>query len=214
MNNFIQPTTNQHRIVEITSVNDLVNGLSYFHPVNDEIREYFERHTIFCTAKKRELILREGAVCNYVYFIKKGILRGFIQQGDKDITTWITAEKELVTAIPSLNKQLPSRECIQAVEDCELLAMTYKDLEILYEKHMEFNIVGRKLLQKYYEDAEERAFVVRLTKAEDRYRYFLKKYEHLANRIPVKDIASFLGITKETLSRVRQKAAGKSMPDS
>lgn len=190
---------------EDTGVNALVQGLSYFHPVSDAVKEYFKRHTILYTAKKRELLLKEGAVCNYVYFIKKGVLRGFIQQGDKDITTWITAENELVTAIPSLNKQHPSREYIQAVEDCELLAMSYKDLEVLYEKYVEFNIVGRKLLQKYYEDAEERAFVVRLTKAEDRYQYFLHKYEHLANRIPIKCIASFLGITQETLSRVRQK---------
>lgn len=208
-----QPT-NQPEAREDTGVNELVQGLSYFHPVSDEVAAYLKDHTVRCFAKKRELLLKEGAVCSYVYFIKKGVLRGFIQQGDKDITTWITAENELVTAIPSLNKQHPSREYIQAVEDCELLVMTYKDLEVLYEKHVEFNIVGRKLLQKYYEDAEERAFVVRLTKAEDRYQHFLNKYEHLANRIPIKHIASFLGITQETLSRVRQKGvtAGKRLP--
>src|ERR1700755_3551095 len=123
MSDSTQPADQQQEIAESTGINNLVNGLSYFHPVSNEVKEYFERHTIPYTAKKRELLLKVGAVCNYVYFIKKGILRGFIQEGDKDITTWITAENELVTAIPSLNKQSPSREYIQAVEDCELLAI-------------------------------------------------------------------------------------------
>lgn len=202
MNSLDQP-------VENTGITALIQGLSYFHPVSEEVREYFEQHTFPCTVKKNELLLKAGAICNYIYFIKEGILRGFIREGEKDITTWITAENELVTAIPSLNKQCPSREYIQAVEDCELLAMSYADLETLYEVHWEFNIVGRKLLQKYYEDAEGRAFVVRLTTAETKYNYFLKNYQHLAYRVPVKHIASFLGITKETLSRVRQKAAQK-----
>ena len=63
----------------------------------------------------------------------------------------------------------------------------------------------RKLLQQYYKDAEGRAFVARLTNAENKYKYFLKRYRHLANRVPLKYIASFLGITLETLSRTRKK---------
>jgi CRP-like cAMP-binding protein len=94
---------------------------------------------------------------------------------------------------------------MQAIENCEMLALTYSDFQDLYIKFPEFNIVARKLLQKYYQDAERRAFIARVTKAEKKYRLFLTRYGHLANRIPLKYIASFLGITLETLSRVRKK---------
>lgn len=201
-----QQRVNQARIEENTAASELVRGLGYFHPITPGVAQFLQEYTIPVTARKKELLLKAGTICKYIYFIRKGTLRGFIKQGHKDVTTWITAENELVTAIPSLNKECPAREYIQAIEDCELIALSYEDLELLYKEHPEFNITIRKLLQKYYEDAEGRAFVVRLTKAEDKYNYFLDKYQHLAHRIPLKYVASFLGMTQETLSRVRKKA--------
>lgn len=78
-------------------------------------------------------------------------------------------------------------------------------MQELYNQYPEFNITGRKILQHYYRDAEARAYIVRLTSAEKKYNHFIEKYNHLANRIPLKYIASYLGITIETLSRVRKK---------
>jgi hypothetical protein len=78
-------------------------------------------------------------------------------------------------------------------------------VQSLYQQFPDFNIVIRKLLQKYYRDAEGRAFIARLTNAESKYRYFITSYNHLVNRIPLKYVASFLGMTLETLSRVRKK---------
>lgn len=121
------------------------------------------------------------------------------------MTTWITVENEIVTSIGSLNVQLPSKEYIQAIEPCELLVMSFEDLEALYRQHTEFNIIGRKLLQKYYHDAENRALVSRISGASQRYLHFLETQGHLANRIPLTYIASFLGIRLETLSKVRRK---------
>jgi CRP-like cAMP-binding protein len=86
-----------------------------------------------------------------------------------------------------------------------MFSLSFADLQDLYAQSPEFNIVIRKLLQQYYRDAERRAFIARLTNAENKYKYFLTRYSHLANRIPLKYIASFLGITLETLSRVRKK---------
>lgn len=148
-------------------------------------------------------------MCEHIYFIKKGSVRGFIKEGDKDITTWITAENELVTSIYGLSKKRPALENMQALEDCEMLTLTLADLENLYLQFPEFNIVTRKLLERYYQDAEGRAFIARLTNAENKYTQFLAKYGHLSNRIPLKYIASFLGMTLETLSRVRKRLSSK-----
>ena len=182
-----------------------IDTLNYFYPLSAGIKEYFKKHAYPCSFRKGKLLLKAGDVCEHIYFIKKGAVRGFIKDGTKDITTWITAENEVVSSISSLDMKEPAQENMQAIENCEMLALTYSDFQDLYIKFPEFNIVARKLLQKYYQDAERRAFIARVTKAEKKYRLFLTRYGHLANRIPLKYIASFLGITLETLSRVRKK---------
>jgi len=115
----------------------------------------------------------------------------------------------MVSSILTFEEKGSSIENMQAIEDCEMLALTLIDLQNLYDQFPEFNIVSRKLLQQYYSDAEGRAFIARLTNAETKYKQFLTRYSHFANRIPLTYIASFLGITLETLSRVRRKLSTK-----
>ena len=187
----------------------VINTLNYFYPLSEGIKDYLRKHSFSCSFRKGKLLLKAGEICEHVYFIKKGAVRGFIKDGTKDITTWITAENELVSSISSLDAREPAQENMQAIENCEMLALTYAHFQDLYIKFPEFNILARKLLQKYYQDAERRAFIARVTNAEKKYQLFLIRYGHLANRIPLKYIASFLGITLETLSRVRKRLSLK-----
>jgi CRP-like cAMP-binding protein len=180
------------------------------YTISPEAEMFLQQHVIACSIGKRKLLLREGERCEHIYFVGKGALRGFTREDQKDITTWITIENELVTSILGLDEQMMSIENIQALEKCELLAMTYKDLNKMYELFPEVNILARKLFARYYADAEKRAFIARLTKAENKYRYFLLRHRDLANRIPLKYIASYLGVTLETLSRTRKKFSSKS----
>jgi len=170
---------------------------------------FLERHSYSCSFEKGKFLLKAGDICEDIYFIKKGVVRGFMQEGEKDITTWITADNELVSSIYAIDDRQAVMENIQAIEDCEMLALRCADLERLYAQFPEFNIVTRKLLEKYYKDAEGRAFIARLTNAENKYEQFLIRYNHLANRVPLKYIASFLGITLETLSRVRKRLSSR-----
>ena len=201
-----QGQTNKSISPDLSSVIDTLN---YFYPVSEGIKDYLRKHSYPCSFRKGKLLLKAGEICEHVYFIKKGAVRGFIKDGTKDITTWITAENEVVSSISSLDAREPVLENMQAIENCELLALTYAHFQDLYVKFPEFNILARKLLQKYYQDAESRAFIARVTNAEKKYQLFLIRYGHLANRIPLKYIASFLGITLETLSRVRKKLSLK-----
>lgn len=201
-----QDPTNQKDRSDISSV---IAVLEYFHPLPEGVKEYLKKHSYSCSIRKGKLLLKAGQVSEHIYFIKKGAIRGFIKEGKKDITTWITAENEVVSSISTLDSRTPALENMQAIENCELLALTFDDFQNLYVEFPEFNIVARKVLQKYYQDAEGRAFIARLTKAENKYRLFIKRYAHLVNRIPLKYIASFLGITLETLSRVRKRISLK-----
>jgi len=179
--------------------------VKFIHPVSDVLLNYIDAHCFARTIEKGKLLLKAGDICHYLYFIRKGVFRGYVKEGAKEITTWITAENEIVTSIRGINQQLPSIENIQAIEDCELVGASFEQLEFLYEHYPEMNIVARKLLSQYYVDAEERAFISRLTNANSRYNHLIATKGQLVNRIPLKYIASYLGMTLETLSRTRSK---------
>jgi CRP-like cAMP-binding protein len=175
------------------------------YTLSAEAKEYGNKKTIFFRVKKGDLLVRSGDVCSYIYYVQKGILRGYVQDGKKEITTWITAENELVTSITSFHVQQPSFENIHAIEDCELYGIHYNDLQYLYINHPEVNVAGRKLLERYYRDAEERAYVARLSEATSKYQRFTQIKPYMLNRVPLKFIASYLGMTLETLSRIRSR---------
>jgi CRP-like cAMP-binding protein len=186
-------------------ITPLITVLNHFHPQSPEIIDFFRQHVEYKYFPRGHLLLKAGTVCEHLYFITRGVVRGFLANGKKDMTTWITAENELVTSISTLDLETPALENMETIEDCEMLAMKISDLQRLYVEFPESNITGRKLLQQYYRDAENRAYIARISHAEYKYTYFLKRHDQLANRIPLKYVASYLGITLETLSRVRKK---------
>ena len=160
---------------------------------------------------KGKILHHSGEICEQVFFVLQGAVRGYIKEDDKDSTTWITIENEMVAAIYSFINQVPSIENMQAIEDCSLMAMSHTAMHEMFDLHPETNILARKIFEKYYSDAEVRALIARLKSADKKYKFFLETYSHLSNRIPLKYIASFLGIKLETLSRVRGLKAKKSL---
>ncbi|MCV9927862.1 Crp/Fnr family transcriptional regulator [Flavobacterium sp. LS1R49] len=173
------------------------------YPISKNSQTFLIENTYPITVKKGKKLHKAGEICDMIYFVNKGAIRGYVKEEKKDITTWITVENELVASIHSFILQIPSFENMEAIEDSELLRMSHKDLHHLYDIEPQFNIMARRIYEKYYADAEIRALIARLSKAEKKYEYFLKTYSHLSTRIPLKYIASFLGINLETLSRVR-----------
>ena len=175
------------------------------YPVSTAVQEFMNQRTYTKQLTKGELLVTAGDMCPNLYLIRKGVLRSYVKEGIKEITTWISGEQELVTCITCFGLQQPARENIQALEDCELTVMSLEDLQYLYDNFPEANIVGRKILEKYYRDAEERAFIARLMEATSKYKHFIATKSDLLNRVPLKFIASYLGMTLETLSRIRSK---------
>jgi CRP-like cAMP-binding protein len=175
------------------------------YPLSTAAQDFINQKAYSSHHNKNEMLVKAGSMCTGVYLIRKGILRSFIKEGQKEITTWISCEHELATCITSYGLQQPARENIQALEDCELIVLSTADLQYLYEHFPESNIVGRKILEKYYRDAEERAFIARLMEATTKYKHFIATKSDLLNRVPLKFIASYLGMTLETLSRIRSK---------
>ncbi len=183
----------------------LADFSSFVHPVSAGVIEYINENTFSQKIKRGAYLLKPGEVCNHLYLINKGLIRAFIREGDKELTSWISHENEIVTSIRGLSQQIPSREYIQALEDCEVTVSDYANLQYLYANFHEMNTVGRLILERYYLDAEERAYISRIPSAERKYKHFIETRSDLINRVPLKYIASFLGMTVETISRIRAK---------
>lgn len=207
MNNYNsqKPPLHPHR----SDLQPLIEFLNSFFPLGEEINEFLFRHSFPRKISKGKFLLKPGDICNHYYYIHKGILRSFLKVGNKDITVWINPEGEVTTSIRSMRRSEPSTEYIQALEDCELIAMSYESMQEMYARFPEMNRIGRMLLEEYYADSEERVFIGRIPDASSRYEHFIKSRPDLVNRIPLKVVASYLGITLETLSRLRAKQASR-----
>lgn len=178
------------------------------HPVSQEAIAYIDEQTYpVQVARGKFLIKPDQATEPHLYLILKGVIRAFIKEDGKEITTWINEENEIVTSIRNLGLNMASPEYLQAIENSSLIAMPYSVVEYLYENFLEANIVGRKILEDNYRGAEERAYICRIPSAEKKYQHFIKTRPGLVNRISLKYIASYLNMTIETLSRVRSRLA-------
>lgn len=155
--------------------------------------------------KKKDLLLKEGQVNKHIYFIEKGLIRSFYTEEDNEITTWFMKENDLIISVKSFFIQAPSTESLEAIEDCDLYYISHKSLNELYNKYQSFNTIGRVLTQHYYMLSEERLLNLRKKEALTRYQHLLQYHPQIAMRSPLKYIAAYLGITIETLSRLRAK---------
>lgn len=175
------------------------------HPIPESALEYIDENCMPVSVKKGNFLLHPDITEKNLYLLLQGVVRGYLLEHGKEITTWINEEGELVGSIRSLGLDLPSAEYIEAIEDSKLVGIAYSKIELLYQKFPEANIVGRKILEVSYRDAEERAYICRIPTAEMKYVRFMETKGDLLNRIPLKYVASYLGMTLETLSRIRSR---------
>lgn len=187
----------------------LIKFINQIYPLSAEIKKFISTHTHFKKVPKGKYLLKAGEVCSDYYFIAKGVLRSFLKFGSKEITVWINPENEITTAIRSMSDHKVADEYIQVIEDAELVVIPYEVMQNFYETFPEMNKVGRMLLEHYYAASEERVYICRIPNAEARYKHFIDSRPELSNRISLKYVASYLGMTLETLSRLRGKRAGK-----
>lgn len=181
----------------------IINFLETIHPMPAQLKKELLEKLSHMKIRKKELLLREGEVSNYIYFVQKGLLRAFYLKDGEEITSWFMKEKDVVVSIYSFFRRMPSYENIEVLEEGELFYIHYDDLQRLYSRFMEFNIIGRILTEHYYVLSEERLIIMRKQKAQDRYEYFLERHADIANRLPIEFVASYLGLTRRTLTRIR-----------
>ncbi|MEO8862455.1 MAG: Crp/Fnr family transcriptional regulator [Ginsengibacter sp.] len=196
---------NERKWETVDGHSPVVPFFSRVRPLSKEAIVEFDNKTFPLFLEKKKLLLRPGSEANHLYFIVKGVVHGYIKDEGKQITTWINEENEIIGSIRTLGTKEPCQEYLQALEDTELIALPIEFLEYIFETYHETNFICRRLWEFTYRSAEERAFISRISSAERKYQHFVKTQANLVNRIPLKYVASYLGMTIETLCRIRAR---------
>lgn len=157
------------------------------------------------TLPKGHLLIKAGIVCNYIYFIEEGLSRTFYYKDGKDVTDWISAEGSFAASIVSFITRQPDIRNVELLEPSVICAVSYHDLEQLYARYHEIERLGRLLVSFGLVQLQQRFDDLHFASAQEKYLKLMSTQPSLINRVPLGMIASYLGITQETLSRIRAK---------
>jgi CRP-like cAMP-binding protein len=160
--------------------------------------------------RKHQFLLNEGDICTHSGFVCKGFLRKY-SVNDKGIehTVYFATENWWISDRQSLMNCTPSNYNIDAIEDAVVLLISKSNVEMLSEKIPAFKDMINLILQRSLNATQERINYALQSTAEEKYSHFLKLFPNLINRAPRRMVASYLGITPETLSRIRKQISSK-----
>ena len=157
--------------------------------------------------KKGEYLLKEGQHINEIAFIEKGVLRIFYLSEGKEINNHFFLENDYAVSYMDFLKNTPSRYYIQALEDCTLITFHSDTLQLAYHKSKNWERFGRLIAEQVLSMVTTRFESFLFLSAKERYLNMLKDYPEYIQRIPLYHLASYLGIERESLSRIRKEIA-------
>ena len=164
-----------------------------------------EQQCVYREVPKKFTLVAEGQVARELYFINRGCLRFYYNHDGDEVTGFIFLENLFATALDSFLQQQPSTQIVETLEDCELLVISYSGLQRLYSHSTNFQVFGRKLAEQRLVNAQRILSSYILDSPEERYRKLLRTQPEWLLRVPQHYIASFLGITPVSLSRIRKR---------
>lgn len=176
--------------------------LNNIHPIDSSVLKAIVRVAKQRTLPKGAILLCERQVLDEVYFIEEGLVRAFYYQDKKEITSWMVGEGRFIWPLPSYLLRRPSRENIQLLETTTLLSISRQDVEDLKRNHKAFDELQNRIMERYIVLYDLRVQML-LLKAEDRFETYQQVFPEFCQRVPLRHIATYLGIDPAHLSRVR-----------
>ena len=184
-------------------MDSLFSHIKTYHPLCNEAQQALENCFEQQVFAKNEYLLTEDKVCRHLYFLEKGAVRGYYILDGREITHWFAFENDFVTSFHSFITQAPAVENIQFLEGSIVWCISKEKLSKLFNEFHEIERVVRIGYEKYYIRLEERFVAGQFKTASERYENLINQSPHILERVPLGYVASFLGISQETLSRIR-----------
>ena len=176
-----------------------------YFPLTLQEEAELARHFTARQVKRRAFLLQEGEVCRYASFVVAGCFKMYaVDKSGKEHNLLFAVENEWITDLASFYTEQPSRVHIEAVEPATVLQIKHDDLLRLFTHYHKFDRNFRILVERGYMALQDRLLQTISATAEERYQNFLTQYPHWASRLPNTQIASYLGMTPEFLSKIRK----------
>ena len=171
--------------------------------INDTLKSELAKRITFKTFKKGELVHNADSVCTKSYLIQNGLLRTYFIKDGKEISEYFSCEEEWVNSPRSFMQRKLDIYYIDAIEHTDTFCLHVNDLVYLFDNFPEMERYARLSMGTIFGHYLERITSMRFTTAKEKYEHFCETYQGIYHRIPLGMIASYLGITQETLSRIR-----------
>jgi len=181
----------------------LIESFGEIAKLSKESEDLFMHSVIKKDFKKKTLLQEEGKLCNELYFVEKGVARTFYYKSGKEVTYWLAAENDFVGSMASFFSRTPSNKHVETLENCTLWIFDYTRLEKLYAESKELERMGRLFVSYGMSVLEKKFDDFHSLSAKERYDVLTSKHPQILQRVSLGIIASYLGITQETLSRIR-----------
>lgn len=184
----------------------LKNTFNKILKVTDENWMIFESILQTKALKKKEYLLKQGQICQGIFYLSKGCLRAFyLDDSGKDISTSFYFQDDFLREIESMTENTPSRKNIQALEDSIVFYIEKSSLVKLYDKSAFYQNLGRMILEKLTISEQKYSSLLTAHSPKDRYLHIIEKHPEFIEKIPLQYLASYLGISRESLSRIRKR---------
>jgi CRP-like cAMP-binding protein len=184
---------------------NFINSIKSFITISDADLKEIASYCSVVKLGKNEFLLKEGQVCQYIYFINSGVVRHYYITDHNEVTRWISMANDFTSSLRSFISQTPSRENLQTITECEIGLINRKAFDHLIKSNVGFKNLWIKTLEYNYLTIEDRVFSLIEKSAEERFNWMINNHPRFILQIPVMYTASMLGITPRHLSRLKKK---------
>ncbi len=180
--------------------------LNALYELTEDDWSFLATHLQKVEVKKREVILAYGQAEKYIYFLEKGLIRSFTEKQDREICLDFAFEKQIFCSFISLSTQSPSLICLQALMPSTLIRLPVAAMQTWLDGSKPAERLMRRIIESLHVEKLQKEMKMLTMTAEENYEKLLQESPNFVQYIPVKDMASYLGIHPDSLSRIRKKA--------
>jgi len=182
-----------------------LNLLSEFSHLSEKSKSELLKYISTKKIAKGDFVLKHGEICKHIYYVNSGFLRIFYYKNGKNITEWFASPSHFCFSIASFFAATPSNLVIEAIDDSEVIYLSKEGLENLKKTNLEIANLLIELYSGSLIASQKRMESIQFETAKQRYSNLMKEQPSILNKVPLHYIATYLGITQETLSRIRSK---------